>query len=177
MIQLTRPRFMVPIHGEYRYLARHAAMAREQGVEDTRILENGSVLSLWKDAASVTGRVQAGRVIVDGKGIDEERSEALQDRRKLAAAGLVVAWLILDASSGEVVHGPRLLSHGVIGVGEDETVLDDASREALEAIQKLSPASRREAAEVGEAVRLAVRRVFNRRWETKPMVIPIVHEL
>jgi ribonuclease J len=177
LINLIRPLFFLPIHGEYRMLAKHAAMAEELGVEETFILDNGDVLTLWEDAAEVTGRVSAGRVMVQGKGTDESPSVVLQDRRKLARAGIVVAWLVLDLNTGEVVSGPRLLMQGVMTLDNDEALTAEASKAALDAIKELNLESRREPAEVAEAVRRAIRRVFNKRTERKPVVVPIVHEL
>ncbi|MBN1944939.1 MAG: ribonuclease J [Bradymonadales bacterium] len=177
LISLVKPLFFVPVHGEYRHLARHAELAEELGVEEAFILENGDVLSLWEDEARRTGTVTAGRVIVDGKGLDEASGVALRDRKKLARGGIVVAWLVLDASSGEVVFGPRLLTQGVVGADPGQDLIEEAVQEALRAIQALNVASRRETAEVGEALRIAVRKVFHRRIENKPVVVPVVYEL
>jgi len=177
LLNLIRPDIFVPIHGEYRHLARHAKLAEQLGVSEAFIMQNGDALTLWEDDAEVSHRVAAGRVLVDGKGTDELPSPILQDRRKLARTGIVVAWLVLDASTGDVVDGPRLISQGVIQNGSSGTLDADAGRAVLEAIDELSVESRREATEVAEAMRRAVRRCYNRHLETKPVVVPIVHEL
>ena len=90
---------------------------------------------------------------------------------------MVVAWLVLDVSTGEVVSGPRLMSQGVLGADAPESIEDEATQVALEAVEALNVDSRRDAAEVAETMRRAVRRLFNRRLERKPVVVPIVHEL
>lgn len=178
MINLIQPDIFVPIHGEYRHLVRHAELAEELGVEDSFVIENGDVLTFWDDAAAeVSGRVAAGKMLVDGKAIEDAPSVALQDRRRLARTGIVVAWLVLDVSSGEVVSGPRLMSQGVIGADAPKDLEGEATRVALEAVQALNVESRKDAAEVAETMRRAVRRLFNQKLERKPVVVPIVHEL
>ena len=177
MLSLTQPLFFVPIHGEYRMLARHAAMAKAMGVEDTFILENGDILGLWEDSGEIVGRAPAGRVLVDGKGTDDLPSVVLQDRRKLARTGIVVAWLVLDVNTGDIINGPNLSTHGVIGSEAGDDILAEAACAATKAIESLSTESRCASSEVAETMRIAVRRVFNRRIESKPVVVPIVHEL
>jgi ribonuclease J len=177
ILNLTRPDMFVPIHGEYRHLVKHAELAEELGVEDAFIIENGDVLTLWEDSAEVTDRISAGRALVDGKHVEDAPSVALQDRRRLARTGIVVAWLVLDASTGEVVGGPRLMSQGVLGAEAPAGLEKEAARVALEAVQALSAESRRDVGEVAETMRRAVRRLFNQKLERKPVVIPIVHEL
>ena len=177
MLSLTQPLFFVPIHGEYRMLARHAALAKSVGVDETFVLENGDVLGLWEDSGEIVGRVAAGRVLVDGKGTDDLPSVVLQDRRKLARTGIVVAWLVLDVSTGEIVSGPKLLTHGVFGSEPGDDLIEEAANAARKAIEELSAESRSVSTEVAETMRIATRRVFNRRIDSKPVVVPIVHEL
>jgi ribonuclease J len=177
LINLVQPDTFVPIHGEYRHLAEHASLAEDLGVADVILLETGDVLTVWDDDFELTGRVPSGHVLVDGKATDDAPSVALQDRRKLARSGIVVAWLVLDVNSGEVISGPELMVQGVVGLEDREALISEASRYALAEVSKLNRESRREPAEVGETLRLAVRRVFNRRIERKPVVVPIVHEL
>ena len=177
MLSLTQPLFFVPVHGEYRMLAQHAALAKSMGVEDTFVLANGDILVLWEDSGEVVGRAPAGRVLVDGKGTDDLPSVVLQDRRKLARTGIVVAWLVLDVNTGEIVSGPNLSTHGVIGSEAGDDLLEEAALAATKAIEGLSTESRCESSEVAETMRIAVRRVFNKRIESKPVVVPIVHEL
>ncbi len=177
ILNLTRPRFFVPLHGEYRMLAQHAAIADQLGAEKTFVMDNGEVLGVWEDDAQRLGRVASGRVLVDGKGTDDLPSPVLQDRRKLARTGIVVAWLLLDGSTGEVVSGPKLLTQGVLGISDGDELVEDACRAALQAISELKAESRSEAAEVAETMRRAVRRLFNKTIDSKPVVVPIVHEL
>ena len=176
MLSLTQPLFFVPIHGEYRMLARHAALADSMGVEETFVLENGDIFALWEDSGEVIGRAPAGRMLVDGKGTDDLPSVVLQDRRKLARTGIVVAWLVLDVNTGDIVSGPNLSTHGVIGSEAGDDLLEEAARAATKEIERLSSESRCESTEVVETMRLAVRRVFNKRIDSKPVVVPIVHE-
>lgn len=177
LLSLVRPEYFVPVHGEYRHLAKHARLAEDLGVEESFLLLNGDVLRFTEEEAEIRGRIPAGRVLIDGKGTDDLPSSVLQDRRKLARTGIVVAWLVLDATSGEVVSGPRLLSQGVFGLTDAQHIEAEASRSTLDAIAAMSTESRLEASEVAEAMRRAVRRCFNRYLDAKPVVVPIVHEL
>lgn len=177
ILNLTRPRFFVPIHGEFRHLAQHAALADELGVDESFVLENGQVLGLWDDGAEVFGRVSSGRALVDGRGTDDLPSSVLQDRRKLARTGIVVVWMVLDCETGELVSGPKLFAQGVINSHRDEDLMAEAAAVARSAIDELSEESRTVPAEVAETARRAVRRVFNKHLESKPVVVPIVHEL
>ncbi|MCA9563804.1 MAG: ribonuclease J, partial [Myxococcales bacterium] len=112
------------------------------------------------------------------KGSEELPSLVLKDRRKLARTGIVVAWLVLDVSEAEIVSGPNLLSQGVFRSSEDEEdLIAEASEVARQAIMDMNLESRSEPAEVAETMRRAVRRFFYRELDSKPVVVPIVHDV
>jgi ribonuclease J len=179
LIRLVRPERFVPIHGEYRQLARHAAHALAEGLADDRVnvLLNGQVLELSDGGARVlpepipTGRVYADREML-GEG--EVGAVVIRDRRLLAEAGLVIAVLAVEKASGAAVRGPDLFAVGVTGFEGAEA---EVRREALRAFEELSPASRGATAEVQEALRSAIRRWFRRETGKRPTVLPIVLEL
>jgi len=176
LINLLDPDLFVPIHGEYRHLVKHAGLAESLGV-DTLLIENGEVLSVNGNTAEVVGTVPVGRVMVAGKGMADGINVALQDRRKLARTGLVVAWLVIDGTTGVIVSGPELLTQGVMAHGTKGDLIQMAIESAKAAIGELNLESRCDPAEVAEATRLAIRRVFNKHLDTKPVVVPIVHRL
>lgn len=176
LISLLDPDVFVPIHGEYRHLVKHAGLAESLGV-DTLLIENGEVLSLTENTAEVVGTVPVGRVMVDGKGMADGINVVLKDRRKLARTGIVVAWLIIDGTTGVIVSGPELLTQGVMAHGTKKDLIQTAIDAAQAAIGELNLESRCDPAEVSEATRLAIRRVFNKHLDTKPVVVPIVHQL
>jgi ribonuclease J len=176
MLNLVRPRFFVPIHGEYRYLTRHCQLARDVGVDPAGIflLEDGQVLEIDAEGARVTEPVRAGRVFVDGLGGIEE--EVLRDRRHMAEDGLVVAILGVEQQTGELLTGPDLLSRGFWATTNGEGF--DAAKEAVRAaLDELPLESRTDIGTVKEQVRQSLRRYFRRRLGRRPVVLPFVMEM
>jgi ribonuclease J len=177
LIRLARPAHFVPIHGEYRHLARHAAHAAAEGVRGRDVLVDGQVLELADGGISVlaepvpTGRVYTDRETLLGADIG---AMVVKDRRLLAEAGLCIVVLAVERSSGAVVRGPELFARGVAGFeGAEEQVKGDV----LRALEELSPQGRADVEEVQETLRLAVRRFFRRETGKKPTVLPVVLEL
>jgi ribonuclease J len=176
MLNLVRPRYFVPIHGEYRFLARHCDLARGVGVDPTGVflLENGHVLEISAEEAREVESVHAGRVFVDG--LDGIQHEVLRDRRHLAEDGLVVAILGIAQQTGELLSGPDLLSRGFLpsNGGEDFA----AAKEAVcAALNELPSESRTDIGVVKEQVRLSLRRHFRRTFGRRPVVLPFVMEM
>ncbi|HBG21838.1 MAG TPA: ribonuclease J, partial [Peptococcaceae bacterium] len=122
MINLTKPKFFIPIHGEYRHLIKHAQLAKDVGIsnENVFVVENGQILEFCSNWGKVAGRVTAGRVLVDGLGVGDVGNIVLRDRRQLSRDGLVVVVLTLDQNSGEIVAGPDIISRGFVYVRESE---------------------------------------------------------
>jgi ribonuclease J len=177
LIALARPAHFVPIHGEYRHLARHAAHAAAEGVPGRDVLVDGQVLELGDDFVRVAEeRVPVGRVYTDRDALLGADIGALvvRDRRLLAEAGLVIVVLAVEKATGAVVRGPELFARGVAGF---EGAEDDIRGAALGALEELSEASRADAAEVQETLRAAVRRWFRRTLGKRPTVLPVVLEL
>lgn len=176
ILNLVRPRYFIPIHGEYRHLVRHCDLARGVGVDPTGVflLENGQVVEINADEAHVVEPVRAGRVFVDGlEGIEHE---VLRDRRHMAEDGLVVAILGLAQHTGELLNGPDLLSRGFLpsNGGADFA----AAKEAVcVALNELPPESRTDTGVVKEQVRLSLRRYFRRTYGRRPVVLPFVMEM
>jgi ribonuclease J len=177
LIQLARPAHFVPIHGEYRHLARHAAHAAAEGVPGRDLILDGQVLQLSEAGIEMlpdpvpTGRVYTDRDALLGADIG---ALVVRDRRLLAEAGLCIVVLALDKASGAVVRGPELFARGVAGFDGTE---DELRGEVLRAMEELSPQARGDMGEVQEALRLAVRRFFRRATGRKPTVLPVVLEL
>ena len=178
VLNLVRPRHFVPVHGEYRHLVRHIALAREVGIpaERCHLLEDGDVLELDGDTARRGARVTAGRVFVDGKGVGDVEDEVLRDRRHLSEDGLVLAVLAIHQQSGDIVAGPDLVSRGVVAEEASPEVLEPARDAVLEALAAINPESRTDPAEVKEEVRRALRRYF-KRFERRPVILPFVVEM
>jgi ribonuclease J len=179
MIALTRPKYFMPVHGEYRHLLQHSRLAERSGVPRDQIflVEDGLGLELSKSGARVLTGYPAGRVFVDGKGIGDVGQVVLRDRQLLAEAGMVVVALTVDKTTGSVVAGPEIASRGFVYMKESEELMEEvkkAVREALAARQEPEVIDREL---IGAVVRSAVRRFINQRFDRKPVVIPLVLEV
>ncbi len=177
LMNLTKPQYLVPVHGEYRMRQKHAQLGRDVGVDKAMVIENGDVLEFTRDGANVVGQVDHGRLLVDDRNIGDQEDFQLHDRRKLANAGIVIAYAVLDKDRGELTEAPELLQRGVVGPSDSDNVLAGAQRAAADAVSELSNAARRDISEVKEAIRQAVRRYIRDRINRHPVVTPVVHEL
>ena len=178
MLQLTRPRYFVPIHGEYRHLVRHRRLAQDVGVpeENCFILEDGDVLEITGHGARKTNPIQAGRVFVDGKGVGDVGDVVIRDRRHLSEDGMVLAVMAIHQQSGELVAGPDLISRGFMRDEEGEEILEQARKVVLETLSGINRETRTDPAELQEEVRKALRRYFRKRLERRPVVLPYIIE-
>ena len=178
MLQLTRPRYFVPIHGEYRHLVRHRRLAEEVGipVENCFILEDGDVLEINAQGAQKTAPVPVGKVFVDGKGVGDVGDVVIRDRRHLSEDGMVLAVMAIHQQSGELVAGPDLISRGFMLAEESEEVLEHAKKVVLETLNGMNRETRTDPAELKEEVRKALRRFFRKKLERHPVVLPYIIE-
>jgi ribonuclease J len=177
LIALARPEHFVPIHGEYRHLARHAAHAAAEGVGGRHLLVNGQVLELSDSGAAVLEEpVAVGRVYTDRDALlgQDIGAFVVKDRRMLAESGLCIAVLVVDRASGAVIRGPELFARGVAGF---EGAEDEMRAEALRAIEELTPQARLAVDEVQETLRVTIRRWLKRTTGKRPTVLPVVLEL
>jgi ribonuclease J len=178
MLQLTRPRYFVPIHGEYRHLVKHRRLAQDVGVPEKNcfILEDGDVLELTAHGAQKIKPVQVGRVFVDGKGVGDVGDVVIRDRRHLSEDGMVLAVMAIHQQSGELVAGPDLISRGFMGDQFSEEVLEQARKVVLETLSGMNRETRTDPGELKEEVRKSLRRYFRKRLERHPVVLPYIIE-
>jgi ribonuclease J len=178
MLQLTRPRYFVPIHGEYRHLVRHRRLAQQVGVpeENCFILEDGDVLELTANGAHKASPVQVGKVFVDGKGVGDVGPVVIRDRRHLSEDGMVLAVLAIHQQSGEIVAGPDLISRGFVRDEEGEEILEQARKIVLETFSGMNRETRADRVELQEEIRVALRRFFRKKLERRPVVLPYIVE-
>jgi ribonuclease J len=179
MIELTRPRYFVPVHGEYRHLLQHARLAEGTGIPKDRVflVEDGLGLELSKTGARVLAGYPAGRVYVDGKGIGDVGQVVLRDRQLLAEAGMVVVALTVDKTTGSVVAGPEIASRGFVYMKESEELMEEVKRAIRDALAAREEPEVIDRELIGAVVRSAVRRFINQRFDRKPVVIPLVLEV
>jgi ribonuclease J len=180
MLGLVKPRHFIPVHGEYRMLVQHGLLAEGAGVDVDKIfvLENGQVVEYDGQRASMAGNVSAGAVLVDGiAAIDGIDGVVLRDRRMLASDGVVLVAITVDASTGQPVGSPDLVSRGFLSDPEDP-LLAEASNHLLDALRQ--PREDQHAAEAGfvkTKSRDTLSRFFHQRTKRRPMILPIVMEV
>jgi len=179
MLNLVRPRYFVPVHGEYRHLCEHVRLARSVGLAEdaTLLLEDGQVLEIDAAGARQTDPVRAGRVFVDGKGIGDISDIVLRDRRHLSQDGLLLAVLAVDQHTGELVSGPDFTARGVVAEDEQARVFEEARAVVIAALEAIAPESRTDSLEVKEEVRKALRRYLSKTLDRRPVVLPFVMEM
>ncbi len=179
MLAMTRPRYFVPVHGEFRHLLQHARLAEGVGIPKDRIflIEDGLGLEVTASGTRVLGGYAAGPVLVDGKGVGDVGSVVLRDRQLLAEAGMLVIALTIDRTTGLIVAGPEIVSRGFVYMKEADALMDEvktAVRDALAGRQEPEVFDREL---VGAMVRSAARRFINQRFQRKPVVLPVVLEV
>ncbi len=177
MINLTRPRYFVPVHGEYRHLLGHARLAETAGIPADHIflIEDGTGVEMTKSTARIVGKYPTGRVLVDGKGVGDIGSVVLRDRQILAEDGVIAVSVTLDAK-GAVVAGPEIASRGVIYVKENEALIKEMKAAVLHALAERDGEGVVDRETVSARVRTAVRQLINQRFHRKPVVLPLIME-
>ena len=177
MLAAVRPEVFVPIHGEYRHLARHRDLALECGVApgNALMLDDGQPLTLYRDRFELNDRIPAESLLVDGKGVGDVGALVLRERQLLGAAGVVVVSLILDAVTGKLLHGPDIVSRGFVFTQHFEHVLDDAKRLVLNQLEERLETDGIE--RLGDRIRSSTRGFFRKVMGRDPMVLPIIMEL
>jgi len=179
MIQRVRPRYFVPVHGEYRMLAQHARLAVQAGVpaDHVFIMEDGHVLSLSAESARKVENVPAGRVLLDRSGVDEIEEIVMRDRRHLSSDGIVVPVVVLDGQTGRLSSPPEVVTRGFVDWEEWPGLMDEATRALAEIVETRPPEEHYDATVTRERLRQELRRLFRKRTQRRPMVIPVVMEV
>lgn len=179
MLNLTRPRYFVPIHGEYRHLVKHTRLAQRVGVpeENCFLLENGEVLELSPHSARRVNSVSTGKVFVDGKGVGDVEDVVIRDRRHLSEDGMVLAIMAIHQQTGELAAGPDIISRGFMRAEDGEEVLEQAKALVLKTLRGSNPEIRTDPSELQEEVRKTLRRYFYKTLERRPMIVPLIMEM
>ncbi|HET7698901.1 MAG TPA: ribonuclease J [Vicinamibacterales bacterium] len=178
MLSLVRPRFFVPIHGEYRQLARHARIAKMVS-PGTRVVlaENGDVIRIDDDGARVAEKVAAGRILIDGTRSGEVGDEVLRDRRHLAGDGLVVPVVAISRQSGTLEETPDVITRGFVLDARTEALLKEIPGLVGSAIESASVEERTDPGLIKEKIRVDLQRFFRKRSGLRPFVLPVVMEI
>jgi ribonuclease J len=175
LINLVRPKFFIPVHGDYRYLRRHAQVAMETGaVEHAMVIEDGDVLELDRDDARVKDKVTAGRVLIDsGSSIDVVEDLVIRDRRILSEDGVVLAVLAINKKTGKVEREPELVMRG-FGGGD---IADQARETILKTLDAFNAEQKSDYGMVNEKVRVELKRLIQKTTGRRPMIMPVILEI
>jgi len=179
MINLTKPRFFIPIHGEYRHLTLHARLAQEIGIPPERVLlaENGQVVEFDAKGGRIRDRIGTGRVLIDGKGVGDVGRSVLKERRNLSEHGLVVVVMALDEDTGTVVYGPEIFSRGFVFELETGHLLDDAVCVVLEVVEDIAPETHNRVARIRSRLQTVLKQYFFFTIARRPVIVPIIIEV
>lgn len=179
MLTMAKPQFFLPVHGEYKQLKRHAKTAAGLGIPEKNIYigENGDHIILSRDGITLGESVTAGAVMVDGLGVGDVGSIVLRDRRHLSEDGLVIVVATVDASSGELLAGPELVTRGFVYVRESEGLLDEACAHVREVFAHLQRGDLHDRNSLKTRIRETVSSYLYRRTKRSPMILPILMEI
>ncbi|GAQ26203.1 MULTISPECIES: ribonuclease J [Tepidanaerobacter] len=179
MINLVKPKFFIPVHGEYRHLVHHSRLAEEVGIpqENIFITENGRILEFTKDSCRFAGRVTAGKVLVDGLGVGDVGNIVLRDRRQLSQDGILIVVVAIDKETGEVVSGPDIISRGFVYVRESETLMEQAREKVKQSLKKCHEENISEWSTIKSQVREDLGKLLFEQTRRRPMILPIIMEV
>jgi ribonuclease J len=179
MIQLTRPRHFIPIHGEYRHLILHGRLAREMGIDAERVLlvENGQVIEFQDGIGRLGGSVPTGRVLIDGKGVGDVGRTVLKERRALSEDGVVAVTMAFDEATGIIVYGPEIVSRGFVFETETGHLLQDAHCVVLEVVEDVAPETPGRTDKIRARIQTALRQYFFFTIGRRPVILPFIMEL
>lgn len=179
MYALTKPKYAIPVHGEYRHLKRHAELAVEMGVpkENVKILTTGDVLEISEDTFNVAGRVPAQGILVDGLGVGDVGNIVLRDRQHLSQNGLLIIVVTLEKTSNQLVAGPDIVSRGFVYVRESETLMDDCREVVQEALDACLMRGISDWGKIKTSIKDSLSEFLWKRTKRSPMILPIITEV
>lgn len=176
---LTRPKYAIPVHGEYRHLKANAQIAETMGLERQNIflLESGEVLELSKEEGKVVGKVPAGEIYVDGLGVGDVGNIVLRDRQQLSENGLIIIVVTLERGSNEVLSGPDIVSRGFVYVRESEDLMDEAKDVVRSTLDKCQRKNITDWSKMKNEIKDSLGNFLWRKTKRRPMILPIIMEV
>lgn len=179
MLNLTKPKYFIPIHGEYRHLVVHARLAEKMGMkrENVFVAEDGKVIAFDRDGARLDEKVHTGRILVDGKGIGDVGRSVLKERRELSEGGLVVVTMIIDEETGVVLYGPELISKGFVFDSATGYLVDDAQCVILEIVEEIEPGLESRVDLIRKRLQKALKQYFAFAINRRPLIVPVIIEV
>ena len=179
ILSLVKPKYFIPVHGEFRHLQAHGETAIKVGVDPNNVimLANGKVLELDKNFCKVTGTVPAGQILVDGLGVGDVGNIVLRDRQHLSQDGLIIVVIAMDNKTGKVMAGPDVISRGFVYVRESEDLMVGMRKEILKDIEKIQESGIKDWSTIKNTIRDTVHDFVFSKTRRNPMIIPIISEI
>jgi ribonuclease J len=179
MINLTRPKYFIPIHGEYRHLVLHSRLAEQVGIAKENILlaENGQIIEFDENGGRVQDSIVTGRVLIDGKGVGDVGRSVLKERRDLSEDGLVIVNMAFDEETGIVIFGPEIVSRGFVFETETGHLIEDAKCVVLEIVEEIGPEVPDRAGKIRSKIPKALRKYFFFTIKRRPVILPFILEV
>ncbi len=179
MIALTKPKFFIPIHGEYRQLQAHSETAKMMGIDDKNIVRmtNGRILEITPREAKLTGTVPSGKILVDGLGIGDVGNIVLRDRQHLSQDGLIIIVITMDSASGTVIAGPDVISRGFVYVRESENLMEEVKNVIRTELAKCEEKHITEWSVIKSTLKDNLRDYIFQKTKRNPMILPIIMEV
>lgn len=176
---LTKPKYSIPVHGEYKHLMAQAKLAMELGIdkEDVFILQSGDVLELDEESAGITGKVPVGTVLVDGLGVGDVGNVVLRDRQHLAEDGIIIVVLSLDGASGELLAGPDIVSRGFVYVKESDELMEEARKLIEKAVLGCLKKNVTDWGKIKGTIKDTLSDFVWKKTKRRPMILPIIMEI
>ena len=176
---LVKPKFALPVHGEYRHLMAQAEIAKEMGVpeENIHIMHSGNVMELTPDSAEITGNVTAGPVLVDGLGVGDVGNIVLRDRQNLAQNGIIIVVLTLDRRGNELLAGPDIVSRGFVYVRESENLMEEAHAVVKDAVMHCLDRKISDWGKIKNVIRDSLSDYIWKKMKRNPLIMPIIMEV
>lgn len=176
---LVKPKYAIPVHGEYRHLKANAEVAKSLGIpkENVFIIQSGDVLELDEESAKVVDKVHTGAVLVDGLGVGDVGNIVLRDRQHLAEDGIIIVVLTLERRTNRLLAGPDIVSRGFVYVRESEQLMEDARKAVSDALDKCLTGRHTDWNKIKLVIRDAMNDYIWKKTKRKPMVIPIIMDV
>jgi ribonuclease J len=176
---LTKPKYAIPVHGEYKHLIRHAELAQSLGIskENIFILSSGDVLTLSEEKAAITGEVTAQGILVDGLGVGDVGNIVLRDRQLLSENGLIIVVISLEKYSNQVLAGPDIVSRGFVYVRESENLMEEAREVVEKALDKCLNRNNTDWGKMKTEIKDSLSDYIWKKTKRNPMILPIIMEV
>jgi ribonuclease J len=179
MLNLVRPRYFMPIHGEYRHLVYHSILAKKLSIprENIFILEDGEILEISDQGARKNGKVSSGRIFIDGKGVGDVKEMVLRDRLRLAHDGIVLILLSIEKLTGNIISGPDIISRGFVFEDASQEVMNDVKELLTNTIKGLDKEIISDSSVLQAKLRSTLKKYLRDTMERRPMIMPIIFEV